>query len=110
MNVVEVKDIDGTYGMYNANGDCVGSVCTDTGKAIIGRAFYSKDRTCQNDVIDTPEQLFKCSECGCEMWVSTERWDRDDVWDDPNLFVDDEESYPNYCPNCGAFIIGERPE
>lgn len=30
MNVLEVKDIDGTYNMYNSNGDMVGRVCSDT--------------------------------------------------------------------------------
>ena len=109
MNAVEVKDIDGTYNMYNSNGDMVGRVCSDTGKAMIGRSFYSKDRTCQN-VSDDPEHFFVCSECGCELVLYTEVWDRDDVWEEPNYYVDGEEGYPNYCLNCGAFIIGKVPE
>ena len=96
MNVVEVECIDGMYNIYYSNGE-------------IGRSFYSKDRTCQN-VSDDPEQFFVCSECGCELVLYTEEWDRDDVWEEPNYYVDGEERYPNYCPNCGAFIIGKRPE
>lgn len=109
MNTVEVKNIDGTYNLYNSNGDAVGRVCTDTGKAMIGNAFYDKVRVC-HDVSDSKgfePMMFKCSECGCEFDVET--WylgnASEDDWVEPTMWVDGKASYPKYCPNCKSKII-----
>lgn len=106
MNILEVKDIDGTYNMYNSNGDMVGRVCTDGGKAMIGNKFYSVDETCEN-VSDDPESLFVCSRCGCEMWLVNEEYHLDDVWENPMYYVDGEPAHPKFCPNCRSIIIGK---
>lgn len=109
MDTVEVKNIDGTYTMYNSNGDVVGRVCTETGKAMIGNAFYDKVRLC-HDVSDDPSK-FKCSECGCEIDTEIEYTDneneRNEVWAEPTMWVDGHASFPSYCCNCGAKIIEE---
>lgn len=110
MNVVEVKDIDGTYTMYNSNGDVIGRVCTDTGTAMIGRAFYSKVETCHN-VSDDPSK-FKCSRCGCEVDLEVEYTDnpdeRNETLVEPTMWVNGKATYPSYCCNCNAQIIEEQ--
>lgn len=109
MNAVEVKPIDGTYTLYNSNGDVVGRVCTDTGKAMIGHTFYDKVRTC-HDVSDDPMK-FKCSECGCEIDTEVEYTDnpdeRNETWSEPTMWVDGHATYPSHCGNCGATIVEE---
>lgn len=109
MNVVEVKPIDGTYTLYNSNGDVVGRVCTDTGKAMIGNTFYEKVRVC-HDASDEPYK-FKCSECSCEIDTEIECTDnpdeRNEVWTEPTMWVDGHATYPSRCPHCGAIIAEE---
>lgn len=112
MNVVEVKTIDGTYTLYNSNGDVIGKVCTDTDKAMIGNAFYEKVRTCHNVAGDEnyADMMFKCSECGCELFLEREYYNGidDEYWVEPNMWVDGKASYPSYCPNCKAVIVEEQ--
>lgn len=98
MNTVEVKNIDGTYTLYNSNGDVVGRICTDTGNAMIGNAFYSKNRYCQDVSDDTTK--FKCSECGCEL-------DREDLYGESTLWLRGKAEVPYRCPLCGCFICEE---
>lgn len=81
METVPVAVKEGTYTLYDVEGDCVGRVCTETGRAMIGDAFYFKVRTCR--MIDNGCELC-CSEC------------------DARHEYDDE---PNYCRNCGAKVI-----
>ena len=58
------------------------------------------ERTCElvgysNFLVECDVDTFKCSNCGIH-WI-----------------IDDLKcgsTAPSYCPNCGAFIIGERPE
>lgn len=88
MNAVEVKNIDGTYTLYNSNGDIVGRVCTETGKAMIGHAFYDKVRTChmvKPEWAGPKSRVKVCSECGVEFKTWLER----------------------YCSYCGAQVIEE---
>lgn len=42
MEVKRVKDRKGTYGLYDATGEFVGTVCTSTGRAMIGNAFWER--------------------------------------------------------------------
>lgn len=113
MEVVEVVDKQGTYNLYDMNDDVVGRVCIDTGRAMIGNAFYNKVDTC-NDISDEydydEDMVFHCSECGCELWVCTRMHHDGDYeymndYDQPNMFVSGKAEYPKYCPNCGRAIV-----
>lgn len=42
METREVKDRKGTFSVYDHRGDLVGTVCTDTGRAMIGKAFWQR--------------------------------------------------------------------
>lgn len=108
MNAVAVNNIEGTYTLYNANGDVVGRVCTDTGKAMIGNFFYDRVNVCHNVTDDEEygDMVFKCSKCGCKLFVKSE-YRYDGYWVKPNMWVDGKASYPKCCPNCKSVIIEE---
>ena len=40
--VVEVVPREGTFTLYDADGRCVGRVCTETGRAMIGDSFWQR--------------------------------------------------------------------
>lgn len=42
MDVKRVKERTGTFGIYDREGDLVGTVCTETGRALIGNAFWER--------------------------------------------------------------------
>ena len=56
------------------------------------------ERTCRNvcdwrddgGVLHSDARLFKCSECGFKA---------------DDFYGDDEQSFPRYCPNCGAKVV-----
>lgn len=50
---------------------------------------YVPERTCRN--VDDEFPYFKCSECGCNAVVG---------------YGSSGDGLPNYCPNCGARVIG----
>lgn len=111
MEPVAIKNREGTYTLYDGNGDVVGRICTNTGRALIGDAFYEKVQTCYN-VADDEEygrMMFKCSKCGCELFVQSKYSGNgnDGDWAEPNIWVDGRAEYPKYCPNCRAIIIEE---
>lgn len=81
---------DGTYTLYDAEGDCVGRVCTEVGRAMIGDAFYVKERTCHS--VFPNKEWFQCSECGAfvaEYGVTNAT--------SPIPIT--------FCPNCGAKVV-----
>lgn len=47
MEAKPIKDKKGYFCLYDSDGDLCGSVNTEAGRAIIGRAFYHKVRTCR---------------------------------------------------------------
>lgn len=49
-----------------------------------------RERTCRN--VDDEFPFFKCSECGCNAVVG---------------YGSSGDGLPNYCPNCGAKVIGD---
>lgn len=51
------------------------------------------ERTCRNVGYYIDGTRFKCSECGYNGWT---KWAKDG-----------EDRIPNYCPNCGARVVGE---
>lgn len=115
MNTVAVKERKGTYTLYDNEGDVVGRICTDTGRALIGNAFYEKVKTCH----DISEQynydglVFHCSECGCELFVDTYVHHDNDLeymYDsyEPNMWVGGRAEYPKFCPHCGRVIVGKE--
>lgn len=57
------------------------------------------ERTCCNVEtpagVDVDPEFFRCSKCGCEVMLRTERW--------VALYG----GKMNYCPNCGAKVIEE---
>lgn len=95
-DIKPVKVRTGTYGIYDHTGAFVGRVCTDTGRAMIGDAFWERVRTCK-DV--SRAEFFKCSACGHGIEVE---------YDDSRLYdggyMADEFSY---CPYCGAKVVDE---
>lgn len=88
-DVSEVKVRNGLFSLYDQTGDFVGRVNTDMGRALIGYAFYVKERTCHNfggeEGTVGEDYDFACSAC---VWCG-------DVTE------------PNYCPNCGAKVVDE---
>lgn len=52
--LVEVADVEGTFTVYDVGGRCVGRVCTDTGRAMIGRAFWQR---CDGGFVDRAKLL-----------------------------------------------------
>ena len=74
-----------------------GDVCDTEAEAIA--AWNSRaERTCEN-IDKYPDYRFKCSECNCVLYY-------EDLDGEPWVFVDGVASVPNYCPNCGAKVIG----
>lgn len=115
MNTVAVKNRNGTYTLYDNEGDVVGRICTDTGRAMIGNAFYEKVETCH----DISEQynydglVFHCSECDCELFLETYIHHDDGheyMYDSfvPNMWVNGKAEYPKCCPNCRRVIVDKE--
>lgn len=82
MRVVPVAVKDGAYTLYDAEGDCVGRACTEVGRAIIGDAFYARERTCR--IVEDEDGCSSCSECGAHYLCMSEA---------------------SYCPDCGAKVV-----
>ena len=96
-DVRAVKVREGVFSLYDQTGDFVGRVNTDTGRAIIGDAFYGRVRTCTLDY-DAVHLDYVCSRCG-------ERYESDLY----AAMTDDDRTILRpmwYCPNCGARVIG----
>lgn len=55
MEAKPIKDRKGYFCLYDSDGDLCGSVNTEAGRAIIGRAFYHKVRTCRVCTLHEPE-------------------------------------------------------
>lgn len=62
-----------------------------------------QERTCKND-IDGDEEDFACSECRARLYIRLNG--------DYTMILKDETlvTMPNYCPNCGAKVIGSDAE
>lgn len=115
MYAVEVKDRKGTYTLYDDEGDVIGRICADTGRAMIGNAFYEKVETCHDisEQYDYDGLVFHCSECGCELFLETYIHHDDDheyMYDsfEPNMWINGRVEYPKFCPNCGRVIVGKE--
>lgn len=115
MDVVVVKDRKDTYTLYDNEGDVVGRICTDTGRAMISNAFYHKAETCYDisDQYDYDETVFHCSECDCELFVDTYVHHDNDLEYlygsyEPNMWIDNKAEYPKFCPNCGRTIVNRK--
>lgn len=95
-DITKVKDKRGTFTIYDAQQNCVGRVCTDTGRAMIGSEFYVKERVCADESTDFDR--FVCGECGATMVVNDGAC--------PTLFsaYQQEALELKYCPVCGARI------
>ena len=86
MEAKPIKDRKGYFCLYDSDGDLCGRVNTEAGRAIIGRAFYHKVRTCRVERVVYPDgeiEGYMCAACGYS-------------------FMPD---VPNYCPNCGAKVV-----
>lgn len=57
------------------------------------------ERTCRD--ANTRFNAWTCSECKCTLLLMF------DDYGEPTLNVDGVASVPNYCPNCGAKVVGE---
>ena len=76
------------------------SAVGETKALAIGAWNTRAERTCENayeyrdsnGVLHRDARLFKCSECGFKV---------------NDFYGDDEQSFPRYCPNCGARRVGE---
>lgn len=84
IKVSAVKDRKGFFSIYDNRGDLVGQVSTETGRALIGGAFYVKERTYHPERVSTAyHSSIECSEC---------KYPLDEV--------------TIYCPHCGARLEG----
>lgn len=115
MNTVKAKNRNDKYTLYDNEGDVVGRICTKTGRAMIGNAFYHKVETCHDisDQYNYDGIVFHCSECGCEFFVDTYVHHGNDpeyMYDsyEPNMWVGGRAEYPRFCPNCGRTIIDKE--
>lgn len=116
MDTVAINEISGDTALYDIDKRFVGRVNADTGRAIIGNAFWVKERTCRyvTEITDTRfdengEEIetgdpadncdcFECSECGFPMMYGDDGW------------FEMEPPYKarfNFCPNCGARVMSE---
>lgn len=82
---VPIKQNEGTFEIYDAEGDLVGKVNEDTSRAIIGNSFWVRECTCKY-VWDSNRNVWFCSECGGLEPLSN------DI---------------NYCCDCGARVIND---
>ena len=96
-DIAKVEDKQGTFTIYDAQQNCVGRVCTDTGRAMIGSEFYVKERVCADESTDFDR--FVCGECGATMVVNEDAR--------PTLFSAHKQDAlePKFCPACGARIL-----
>lgn len=115
MNTVKAKNRNDKYTLYDNEGDVVGRICTKTGRAMIGNAFYHKVETCHDisNQYNYDGIVFHCSECGCEFFVDTYVHHGNDpeyMYDsyEPNMWVGGRAEYPRFCPNCGRTIIDKE--
>lgn len=94
MDVVQVVSPEGTFTIYDEHGNCVGRVCTDTGRALIGDAFWKRVKTCRMETVKSGPlyDVWRCTACGAEF--SESRTDGS-AW----AFE------PAYCPRCGAQVV-----
>lgn len=115
MITIPIKKVEGQVELFDKEGDFVGKVNTKTGKAIIGDAFWDKERTClyepeitatvydkDDSEIDTDEpadncEAFACSECGGMMMYGDSGWFETEPPYSPRF---------DFCPYCGARVIG----
>lgn len=76
------------------------SIPIDDFNAACDHYGFVMERTCknvnewrdENRVLHRDARIFKCSECGFKA---------------DDFYGDDEQSFPNYCPNCGAKVVEE---
>lgn len=69
------------------------SIPIDDFNAACDHYGFVKERTCRNVGYYIDGTRFKCSECGYNGWTKWAKGGEDRV--------------PNYCPNCGAKVVGE---
>ena len=102
-DVSEVKVRRGVFSLYDRAGEFVGQVSTGSGRALIGDAFYARERTCRPVVADDGAGAWGiyCSECGYRFAgphgkreVSERMARRRDIM-------------PRYCSSCGAKVVDE---
>lgn len=97
---VERMGHNGYYFVACAGLNCCDSALADTEAEAITAWNTRAERTCknvnewrdENYVLHRDARIFKCSECGFKA---------------DDFYGDDEQSFPNYCPNCGAKVVGE---
>lgn len=94
MDVVAVVPREGTFTIYDDEGGCVGRVCTDTGRALIGDAFWRRVKTCRMETVKSGllYDVWRCTACGAEF--SESRTDGS-AWSFELA----------YCPRCGAQVV-----
>lgn len=92
-DVSEVKVRRGVFSLYDHAGEFVGQVSTGSGRALIGDAFYARERTCHIKLSKT--SVWHCDGCGQTI--------------DGNCFADNGGRLTEYryCPNCGAKVVDE---
>lgn len=114
METIPIKPVNGRVYLFDGNGDFVGKADTETGRAIIGNAFWDKRRTCRfepettataydedDNEIDTGEpaddcDAFACSECGGMMMYGDYGWFETEKPHKPRF---------DFCPYCGARVM-----
>ena len=94
MITIPIKKVEGQVELFDKEGDFVGKVNTKTGKAIIGDAFWRKERTCRM-VQSADFDLLVCDEC--------HRIEEKNLLFAPSGKI---EFDGKYCPGCGAMVIG----
>ena len=88
-----VTDERGECSLWDERDRFVGKVNASTGRAIIGDSFFAMERTCENSYgRGNSLRAFMCSECH----VDLSTYGDSDC--DPSGF--------DYCPNCGARVVG----
>lgn len=101
-DVHAVKVRNGIFSLYDETGDFIGRVDTDTGRALIGDAFYVKERTERLEY----DEIHGCNVCtGCG-----ERYEYDKyIAHEYDKYIALTDDYPfiafkpmRFCPNCGV--------
>lgn len=88
-----IVDKRGECSLWDEQDRMIGRLNAVTGRAIIGDSFWAMERTCRNGYgRGNGLRAFKCSACHID--VST----YGDSDCDPSGF--------DYCPNCGARVVG----
>lgn len=88
-----IVDERGECSLWDERDRFVGKVNVKTGRALIGDSFLAMERTCENSYgRGNSLRAFMCSECHVDLSTYGDS-DCDPSWFD-------------YCPNCGARVVG----